>query len=91
MALDQSNIWLDNWQEWDKISFRLFAHLPVGTRSKSLKNPLELENTYIEATPENTGAVLECLNQRFVPCGIDRQLGPNGRPVLMLGKLNGKP
>lgn len=41
----------------------------------------------VEAAPENAGAILECLNQGFVPCGIDRQLGPNGRPILMLGKL----
>jgi hypothetical protein len=33
------------------------------------------------------GVILECLNNGFIPCGIAREAGENGHPVLLLGKL----
>ena len=41
----------------------------------------------IEATQAAVGAITECLNLGFVPCGVDRNLGENGHPVLLLGRL----
>ena len=35
----------------------------------------------------NTTAIVECLNEGFVPCGFDRNVNNDGHPVLLLGKL----
>ena len=41
----------------------------------------------IELSPENTDLILGCLEAGWVPCGVDRNLGGKGHPVLLLGKL----
>jgi len=37
--------------------------------------------------PGHSSALIECLNLGFIPCGFDRNLGGDGYPVLLLGKL----
>lgn len=41
----------------------------------------------IELNPKNVNMVLTCLEKDWVPCGVDRNLGADGHPVLLLGKL----
>lgn len=41
----------------------------------------------ISARPMRAGAIVECLNAGFVPCGFDRNLDNNGHLVLLLGRL----
>lgn len=51
---------------------------------------LELNNFAllpVELSPANSGLVLECLEAGWVACGVDRNLGPDSHPVLLLGKL----
>lgn len=73
------------------VPFSVMIPSRTGSRIEKTLKQAEFNSEFtlapIETTPENTGAILECLNQEFVPCGVDRQLGPKGRPVLMLGKI----
>lgn len=41
----------------------------------------------LEMTPTKMRAIIECLNTGFIPCGIAREAGENGHPILLLGKL----
>jgi hypothetical protein len=41
----------------------------------------------VEMEPSMTGAIVECLSSGFAPCGVDRNPGEGGHPVLLLGKL----
>lgn len=53
-------------------------------RSEEL-NPFTL--IPLELSPRMMGAIIGCMNEGFIPCGIDRNPGENGHPVVMLGKL----
>lgn len=53
-------------------------------RSEEL-NPFTL--IPLELSPNMMGAIIGCMNAGFIPCGIDRNPGENGHPVVMLGKL----
>ncbi len=41
----------------------------------------------IEMTSDNAGLILKCLSDNWLPCGVDRNPGPTGHPVLLLGRL----
>jgi hypothetical protein len=41
----------------------------------------------LEASPASVSAISDCLDHNFVPCGIDRHLGPSGHPILLFGQL----
>lgn len=41
----------------------------------------------ISADTGHAGAIIDCLNLGFVPCGFDRNPDNNGHPVLLFGKL----
>lgn len=41
----------------------------------------------IEMSPIMAGPIIEAMNHGFIPCGIAREIGGLGHPVLLLGKL----
>lgn len=41
----------------------------------------------VELTDENSATILGCLEAGWVACGVDRNLGANSHPILLLGKL----
>lgn len=41
----------------------------------------------LEATAQNSALMLESLNAGFIPCGLDRNLGPSGHPIILFGHL----
>lgn len=41
----------------------------------------------LTASPSNTALMVECLNQGFIPCGIDRNLDVSGHPIILFGHL----
>lgn len=43
--------------------------------------------TPLSTSPSNASSIAECMLSGFVPCGFDRNLAPDGHPVLLLGKL----
>jgi len=80
---------------WDVVMTSPFSvALPSKKSSANLEKILDFTESQsaftllpIEARPEAVGAITECLNQGFVPCGVDRNLGEHGHPVILLGKL----
>ena len=79
---------------WEIARTRPFSVLiPTSppTKLETAVNKAEKESPFtlipLELHPSSSPAVLECLNLGFIPCGIDRQPGPQGHPVLLLGKL----
>jgi len=63
----------------------LNSSLEFNVKKSEEQNPFTL--IQIEMSPNMMGAVIGCMNEGFVPCGIDRKLGENRHPVLMLGRL----
>lgn len=68
--------------------------VPDNDGNRSLASTLrEAENEAsfslvpISTNPKNAPNIGNCLFFGFVPCGFDRQLGDDGHPVLLLGKL----
>lgn len=79
---------------WDLVCEAPFPVLVPGREGSDLETTVraaELKNSFslipLGMSPQNTGAVVECLNLGFVPCGFDRNLDPDGYPVLLMGKL----
>ena len=61
------------------------SKLETAVRHAKLESPFMM--IQIETTPGLSGTILECLNSGFIPCGIERNPGQEGHPVLILGKL----
>lgn len=71
-----------------------FAKLSVGHGNIGLQTVVSEAEKYspfalipLEMSPPMASVIVECLNSGFVPCGIARETGINGHPVLLLGKL----
>jgi hypothetical protein len=41
----------------------------------------------VEMNVQNCAAIVKCLESGWVACGVDRNVGDNGHPILLLGKL----
>ncbi len=79
------------WTFVDDIPFGLVvpegpnSSLELTVKKSEEQNPFTL--IPIELAPNMMGAVIGCMNAGFIPCGIDKTLGKNGHPILMLGRL----
>ncbi len=83
---------LDN--GWEFVEDKPFGLVVPGGLNSSLESTVkrsEEQNSFtlipIEMSPNMMGTVIGCMNEGFIPCGIDRNLGDKGHPILMLGKL----
>jgi len=81
-------------KSWTFVEGLPFGLIVPGGLNSSLDSNIkrsEKENPFtlipIEMSPAVTGAIIGCMNQGFIPCGIDRNPGENGHPVVLLGKL----
>lgn len=71
--------------------FSILVPTQSGAKLERAEQAAHEANTFallpIELTANNASIILQCLEQRWVACGVDRNLGVNGHPVLLLGKL----
>lgn len=79
---------------WEVMKSAPFSVLTPTSGQTSLETAIKEAEAHtpfilvpLEATAANAGALIECLNQGFTPCGFDRNLAPSGRPIIFLGKL----
>ncbi len=81
-------------ESWEFVEGAPFGQVAPGGLNSSLESAIkksEEQHTFtliqLEMSPNMMGAVIGCMNAGFIPCGVDRNPGENGHPLLMLGRL----
>jgi len=79
------------WQIVQSEPFSVVLPSQHGVTLERVINESELFSSFtlipLSTNPNNTGAMIECLNNNFIPCGVDRNLDQDGHLVILFGRL----
>jgi hypothetical protein len=79
------------WEIVQSAPFSILTPTSMGSDLENVQKEAEKQSVFslilLEATDTNVGLIVCAFNAGFIPCGVDRNLGDLGHPVLLMGKL----